>query len=256
MYGLTTINKGIPIATMQIGKDMKIVSIIEQPIKDDEFIDKYPKEIKGTKVKIIPCIDPEDRDTIYTCGKSGSGKSYWVGNYIEEYKKVFPNNNIIVFSLKARDKALDKHNPIRIDLDEELYENPIHIDEIANSLVIFDDIDSMDSKISKKNKMIKAAIMLLKDNILQVGRSNHITIAVTSHNVTDYKESRIVLQEASLITLFPHSGTPKQIIYCLKEYAGLADEQIKKILKLPSRWVTIRLNAPIAVIYEKGIYLP
>lgn len=256
MYGLTTKRIGIPVCCINLKEKKKIVSIIEQPIKDDEYIIKYPLEIKGNKIKIIPCVDPNDRDTIYCAGKSGSGKSTWVGNFIERYKKLFPRNNVILFSLKQQDPALDVHNIIRIDLDEDLYINPIDLKEITNSLVIFDDVDCIDEKASASNKMIKNALMALKDKILQIGRSDNITIAITSHNVTDYKKSRIVLQESSLMTLFPSSGSNKQLEYCLKEYAGFNKEQIAKIKKLTTRWVTIRLTAPIVVIYERGVFIP
>lgn len=267
MYGLNpNVKKGVPVCTLKIdGREASFhrgsprktfISVVEQPELDGKFIDKYPKNVRGVDTEIIPCIDPDDRDMIYCAGKSGSGKSTWVGNYIKQYKKLFPGNKVILFSLKDSDKALDKYSPIRIALNEELFENPIELDELDNSLVIFDDVDSMDEKLSKRSKMIKMALMNLKDMILQVGRSHKIYVAITSHNVTDYLKSRIVLQEASLMTLFPHSGSAKQLKYCLKNYAGLEDEQINRIKNLASRWVTIRLTAPIVVIHEKGCYIP
>lgn len=257
MYGLNpSLKKGTPIATMEIDGKKTYISIVEQPIDERGFVEKYPKIIKGVKTKIIPCVNPDDRDLCYVAAKSGAGKSTWVGSYIEQYRKLFPENKVILFSLKNEDKALDKYLPIRISLNEELFDNPIQLDEIKNSLVIFDDIDSMDEKLSKRSKMIKLAIMNLKDMILQVGRSYHIYAAITSHNVTDYQKSRIVLQEASMITLFPSSGSTKQLKYCLATYAGLNDEQIDRIKNLPTRWVTVRLTAPITVIYERGVFIP
>ena len=43
--------------------------------------------------------------------------------------------------------------------------------------------------------------------------------------------------------------------YLLDSYFGLDKDQIKKIKKLNSRWVTIMKTYPMIVMYEKGAYI-
>ena len=41
-----------------------------------------------------------ERDIIYVAGMSGSGKSYYIKKYAEEYHAQFPKNEIYLFSFK------------------------------------------------------------------------------------------------------------------------------------------------------------
>jgi len=65
---------------------------------------------------------------------------------------------------KEEDPALDEWNVKRVPLDEELVENPVELEELENTLVIFDDID----QIGKKS--VQGAVWKLRDKILELGR--------------------------------------------------------------------------------------
>lgn len=215
----------------------------------DYINSKKDKEIIIYDGEIVPLPMKDSREIIYIAGPSGSGKSTYTSNYAREYKKMFPKNKIFVFSRVDEDTCLDKLNPIRININDQLINDPIEPKELANSLVIFDDTDTI------PNKKLKEAINNLKADLLETGRHNSIHVAITSHLVSNYKETRCVLNEAHSIVLFPGAGSSYSIRYVLKNYGGLTNKDIDKILTLPSRWICFKRTFPQCISYSKGIYL-
>lgn len=227
---------------------------LRQPIirkLKEDLNERQGKEIiiHDGEVQCLP--NKETRECIYVCGPSGSGKSTYIKNYAIEYLKLFPKNRVIVFSRLEKDESLDdlKSKLTRIILNDEIVEDPIDPSELHNSLCIFDDTDTI------QDKYIKLAIQNLKNDLLETGRHADIYVAITSHLLTNYKESRTVLNESHYITFFPNSGSTQAIQYLLKTYFGFSKQEIQKILKLPSRWVTIKKTCPQIVFYNKGLYL-
>lgn len=78
------------------------------------------------------------------------GKSWFAGRYIREWKKQHPDGRVIVFSQVGEDKELDKCGITRVMIDEGLVDNPYELKELANCLVVFDDIDAIRDKKIKK----------------------------------------------------------------------------------------------------------
>lgn len=225
-----------------------LCSLYEDCIK---CLDKHEgKSINIIDGEIIPIFDTnKERTVFYISGMSGSGKSTLTGQLISIYKKLYPKNKIIVFSNKSSDPALDKHNPLRMKLNEELLNDPISLNELKNSLVVFDDIDCI------PNKKIDAEIARLRDLILQQGRSYKISFVYISHLTNDYKRTKLILLECDCSIIFPVFTTQYNLKYLLYTYYGLGSEQIRKIKNLPSRWVGIWKN-PLTVLYSKGCYIP
>jgi chromosomal replication initiation ATPase DnaA len=63
--------------------------------------------------KILPNIDFKDgfeRDTVYCCGGPGSGKTWQIANYIENYHRFYPDHKILYVSANRieNDKSLEK----------------------------------------------------------------------------------------------------------------------------------------------------
>lgn len=199
------------------------------------------------EVQVIPTTD--SRQCLYVAGPSGAGKSTWVSKYVGEYKKMYPKHKVYLFSRVSNDTCLDDLNPIRIIMDNELIDDPIDPKELKKSIVIFDDTDTI------PNDKLRKAMIKLKNDLLETGRHEDIYVIITSHLITNYKETRTILNECHLITLFPHGGSSYGIKQCLERYCGIDKKNSKKILNLPSRWVTIKKSYPQAVIYEKGLYL-
>ena len=168
------------------------------------------------------------------------------------YKKYFPKRPIWVLSRLFEDETLDKHNVRRINLDDKLLKYPLSAKDLVKgdgALVIFDDIDTI------PDKEINKEVHRVRDDLLEVGRHDNISVISTGHQLMDYKKTRNLLNEASAITMFPKSGSQYHITRFLKTYCGLNTSQTKKILDLPSRWVTIYKNYPNYVLYSTGAIL-
>lgn len=208
--------------------------------------------------KLEPTVNfRNERDVLYVFGPSGSGKSHYIGTYIGNYHHTFPDNNIIIFSAVQEDRAFDVYNPIRIRLNhlmgsEELnLVSPEVLDKslFEDSLVIFDDIDTI------SNSSVRGDVIKIRDDLLETGRHLRASVAATSHVALDREKTKRMINESHFITFFPRSGQHRAATTFMKEYIGASPQQIKKILELPSRWVTIYKNYPQYVFYERGAFL-
>jgi hypothetical protein len=209
-------------------------------------------EIDDGKLEPVPNIDT--REIFYVAGPSGSGKSTLISKYAENYKKLFPDKDIIIFSRKPTDPVLDRLRPSRFIIDETIVTNPIDItkDLTGGALVVFDDCNTF------QDKKIKDAVSKLMNDILEIGRSYNVYCAISSHliNPNERKDARTIMNESHSITIFPKSGNQYAMNYALKNYCGFDKKAIAKILKVPSRWVTIHKSYPQIILHERGCYIP
>jgi ABC-type dipeptide/oligopeptide/nickel transport system ATPase component len=197
--------------------------------------------------QIIPNTKKE-RDVGLICGASGSGKSYFIKQYIKEYKKTFKKNNIYMFSNLDYDETLDDDLKIdRVKIDEELLTDPLSVEDFENSLVIFDDIDVI------RQKELKNAVYQIMDEILETGRHLRVSCLMTVHYPTGNQLKRI-LNECMFYVYFPWGAT-RANNYVLENYLGVDKLDIKKIKATKSRWAVIFKNYPQAVITEKAIWM-
>ena len=203
--------------------------------------------LKDGKIQVLP--NKKVVEKIYITAPSGAGKSTFAGNWIKEAKKMYKDDEVYVFSSIMADKELDKNNPIRIPLDVDLISEPIEPEEIEDSIVVFDDVDTI------HNRFLRASISDFRDFLLEQGRHFNIKMVMTSHLFCNYKSTRIILNEATAVCFFPKSGTAYHIKRFLKEYGGIEKKEIKKIMKLDSRWICLYKTYPMYIIYEKGAFL-
>lgn len=193
------------------------------------------------------------RDCLYICAPNQAGKSTYVSKYLKYFTKIYSKENgnykpIFLFSKLDTDPILDIFEPIRVDMNNFILKKNT-LETLRNSIVIFDDVDQIhDKNISKK-------IYDTINEILCNGAHFDIHVIVTNHLCSDYRNTRIILNECSSITMFPKSGSSHQIEYTLKNYFGLSKCQIDKICSLRSRWVTIFKHYPQCVLYSHGVYL-
>jgi hypothetical protein len=216
-----------------------------------------PDDNKGdTKIdckrdeRIFPACDKTKRDVFYVAGSSGSGKSTFVAQYIYDYKKMFPRNKVYVFSRLNEDPVFDDLNVVRVPITDDIEDIDLEID-LRDSLIVFDDIDTI------QDKQVREMVYHVLNDALEAGRKLGIYICSTSHliNGNDRKNCRTILNECTSITVFPRSGCTHQISYALKNYFGISNQTLEKIMNLPSRWVTIFKNYPTTVMHEKGVFL-
>lgn len=212
-------------------------------------VDNHLKIHDGT-FEPIPSMIENQVQKVFISGMSGSGKSTWIANYAKNYKKLFPKNNVIVISRHDEDDVIDKIGKIkRIKLTDEILDAEIDIKDLANSLIIMDDIDTIPSK------PIANLIARLRDDLLENARHHNIYMCCVSHQILNYKNTRHLILESDSIVFFPRSGG-YQIKRFLKEYISLEKDKINMIMKLPSRWVMINKNTyPNTLISENDIYI-
>ena len=133
--------------------------------------------------------------------------------------------------------------PRRFRMDEELYTDPIEVEELAESCIIFDDTDCL------SDKKIRNAVNSLLDQCLEVGRHYNLTVLVTFHLPSDRQATRKMLNECGYLVYFPQSSSSK-IKYVLTNYLDLEEKMIKYFRKLNSRWICIKKNFPQCYIAE------
>jgi Cdc6-like AAA superfamily ATPase len=198
----------------------------------------------GSTFEFIPNPLKMKRDVIYVAGASGSGKSYVAKQYIEKYRKLYPNKKIYLISALEADDTLDsiKGSPInRIPLD--MVKN-ININKLVDCLFIFDDVDGVPDKEGGND------IQKLITNILIMGRAHTkdqggVSIIIISHNLTNYKKSRLTLSESQTYVIFPHSTAATQLHYLLSKYLGFDRKDIRKLRDMNSRAIYLHKNYPL-----------
>jgi Cdc6-like AAA superfamily ATPase len=186
--------------------------------------------------QIIPDTTHE-RDILYITGASGSGKSTFTRKYVEQYKKKYKDREVYLFSHLKDDPSLDSVKPKRFKMESSLYENPLKVEELADSCVIFDDCEC------QPDKKIREAVLSIMNQVLEVGRHYNITALITNHLPSDRNNTRRVLNEVMIFTYFPASAGGK-IKYVLQNYLDVDEKKIKYFKRINSRWLCIRKHYP------------
>lgn len=208
------------------------------------------REIKINKGRIQMLPNTKTRDSVYISGPSGSGKSTWAGDYVFEFKRLFKDTKrVVVISQIDSDESFKDLGAEKIDVNDELLNDPLTIDDLDGSLVIFDDIDTI------PNKKIRNDILALQNEILQTGRHRDIYVISTTHQLKNWRQTMLLIMEAHLVVLFPKSGASQQVNGFLKDNLGCDKATIQKIMKLPGRWVAIHTRCPQYVAYDKGLFM-
>lgn len=193
----------------------------------------------GCIFNLLPNTDINKRDVFYIAGASGSGKSWIAKQLSENYLKMYPDREIYIVSKLEEDDTLDSmelpkgKQPIRLDYSD-WDVNPPNINEFSNSLMIFDDFDTIEGKQGK-------AIQTFIDDIAIMGRKHHnnqgcVSMLCLTHHITNYKKTRLILNEATHFVVYPQATSAHALTYLLKTHLGMERDDVKKLKKL-GRWV-------------------
>ena len=260
---MLSLKSGRPIA--YIGDDRKkLIYIKEKALGGRPSVEYEPgdtPEYTTKKHTIQPLPNRDWVEKLYVSGPSGAGKSTYVARWLAEYRRMFKTavetpegikrvpQPVYIVSSVNEDPPLDRQHPIRIKLDEELLLDPIEPAEFSDSAVLFDDVGALSDVGMRKY------LQLLQDLMLEISRHHRTRMIITSHLTCNYGATRRVLTEMTSLTIYPHAGSTRGIRRVLEEYVGLEKHEIAKILKLPSRWVSIYMLTPQYVIHERGAYV-
>jgi hypothetical protein len=227
--------------------DKRVLYLSDKPVEDG--VNELKTKGDAT-IQHIPDKKTE-RSVLYITGMSGSGKSVYATKYIEQYHKMYPKNEIFIFSSLAEDATLDKLKYTkRIKIKSEPFLSAeLDTADFANSLCLFDDCDVISAK------HIKAKVFTLLNAFLETGRHFGISVIFTSHNATMGLDTKRILNECHSVTLYPRNLGGKTSKYLLDGYLGLGPEQIRRIKSSPSRWVTICKTYPQICLSEKEAWV-
>lgn len=209
------------------------------------------------KFELMPTNDLKNSDVHFINGKRGAGKTYSLAELTKKYVKLFPKNNVYLFSKKPSDPLIDDLISKRIDLEQFIkdYNEDNILDSTHfpnNCFVIFDDIDMLNND---KPDKLRTKVFNIMNDLIQLSRDRNITVAQTSHMTTNREETKHALNGCSCFTFFYGAISP-QIKNALKLYLGLSKENINRILKLKgSRSCTIFTTVPPVVMTEKEIII-
>jgi hypothetical protein len=243
---------GSPLAKVVFEKNpkkSKIISVDSNNSSVREVLSEY-RCLPAETIQQLPNKKAE-RQILYVTGASGSGKSYYTMNYVNEYKKMYPKNELFLLSSVEPDgSAIDKIKGLRrFKLDEAFIKEQFTINDFKNCLLVMDDCDCISSKV------MKAKIKSILDLVLDTGRHTNTSMIYTSHIANAGMETKHILSEAHSITIFPKTLGGRAMKYLLDNYLGLDKQQIKKLKRLDSRWVTVIKSYPMIVIGEKQAFM-
>jgi adenylate kinase family enzyme len=200
--------------------------------------------------KLEPLPNPKVVEKVLISGISGSGKSTFAAQYIRNYLKQHRGNNFFIISSVDEDEVLDRLEPERLDYNE-IAQDGIDMSELEDSLVLYDDIGTI------QPKSVRKVIEGTRDHLLETGRHSRTSVINVSHLITNHHESRRILNEAQSVVLFPKSNA-RAIKKYLVEYQNFDKDLISRCLNLKSRWFMIKgtpsgVHVPI-IISEKSAF--
>ena len=193
----------------------------------------------------------QERQVNYVVGQSGSGKSYFVKQLLQEYVRTYPSRPIFLFSSLAEDETLkplgDKIQ--RIELTPDFLADDIQASEFQDSCVVFDDTDCI------SDKMMRKKVMGLQNQLLETGRHFNTSIFFTNHIANQGHDTRRILNESQALTFFPATMNDRTCKYLLNSTMGLSNKQVERIRQIPSRAITILKSYPPVLVAETFVCL-
>ena len=228
-------NKGLD-PDQLIGESGMAVKLYERILTDES--QSKDIELESGMFELLPCPNPKKREVWYIAGASGSGKSYIAKGLGEYYQKLFPDRHVYLISKLTEDSGtLDKMKPPakRINIQSLIDDFP-DLDEFKNCMVIFDDYDTFTGPAEK-------VVHKLIDDLATMGRHTNTTMLCLSHYLTNYKKTRLLLNEATHLVLYPMATSHHALSYLLKTHVGMTKDDVRDLKKM-GRWICIQKNYP------------
>lgn len=235
-------------------EDKHLKQVYEECLKVARNTFKAPE---GCHFEYMPMV-PEmgkgaTRECIFVTGCSGSGKSWFTKTYAENYTRLHKGkNSVYLVSSLTEDTSLDsaKCKIKRIDL-EKLVDDPIDLNDgdLDNSLLIFDDWDTVENEKGKEGRPYKDVLWKLLNDALTMGRHNNLTVICISHHNTLGQKGRLIVTECNTYTVYPHGTSAQALKYLLHDKVGIPRKEIERMGEL-GRWITVTKTFPKFLVSE------
>ena len=254
-------------ATLTKKEKRRLAEIINERAKErkepipknlDKYLQKGKTEVELPQTHYLEQmhikVPGSERATFYIPARSNSGKTTWIANYLEDYLEQFPNNEVYLFSgVPKEEPAFEKFGKKVTVMDLQYFrDNPItkaeELSDFANSMCIFDDINSIPDLRTKKS------VITLRDVILQCGRHENVSCMVTAHQALDRGLTAYPIKESDYFVVFPQANK-QQTRALLSKYADFTKQEVDRVMSIKSRWVEISRNNPSFVLSSNVAYL-
>lgn len=228
---------------------------IYREIKSERKLFQPTTEMKLDDGEYMIYCNPDKKqfESILIVGQSGSGKSTIALKYSYEYNYLFPDNEIYLISSLEKDATLDKNKRIvRIPIESFLQLEPT-IDEFKNSLVIFDDWETLEYS----NKPLYKKICSLLTQIVSKGRHENIRSIIIKHKFQSSADKcgQLVVSEATHYVVYPRTCSKANLKLLLCTHGVLDTKQLNAVLKMPTRWIAYCKSLPNYIITENQIMI-
>lgn len=251
-----TLEKGIPIAAAYDGDEFLNIVYVDYDVPLSSGNGAVNVRA-GVNLESIPMIydvkfsnsnEKRLRETLLIVGRSGSGKSWFTAKRAKIYNRIFPSNNIWLFSMVDEDPAyeqMEKDGVIkRVTLDENFFKEDIFVlDQLSNCLCIFDDIDNHPVTSHQKK------IYNIMNQILTLGRKSNISLYMCSHHMNNTGVgmvfTRTMFLETDAIVIFNRDCHKHQCETILPKYFDIPKKKVQKLFSdHTTRWTMITKNRP------------
>jgi len=198
--------------------------------------------------ELLPNCDPKKREVWYIAGQSGSGKSWIAKQLAHYYHKLYPERGVYLISKLKEDATLDALKFLKRVNIKSFVEDYPDLDEFKDCLTIWDDYDTLTGPEEK-------AVSKIIDDLAIMGRHTNSSMLCLSHYLTNYKKTRLLLNEATNVVVYPLSTSYHALRYLLKNYIGVDEEDLKRQRKMGSRWLMYSKGFPQYMISQKNAEL-
>lgn len=214
---------------------------------------------KDTQFMPLPETRNGMRDVVYVTGASGTGKTTFVRECLDNFITTFAT-----CEKRGKDKTNQEYLPKIIivcpenperdpafkDIPEyswltpgNLLKESISLDDLEDpnhTIVIFDDVEGLTD--------IKevAALAKFSQMVLERGRKRHIYCYFISHTAANGRATKVILNEQNAIWFPSESSSQANLIYCLEKNMGIPGalfSAIKKNAKDFGRWIMIKTDS-------------
>jgi hypothetical protein len=244
----------MPTLSFDKSKEAQPVARVKGGLNDGEIM--YLRDDKTGKKRIdlgeeglfelLPNPDPKKREVYYVAGQSGSGKSYIAKGLAHYYKKLFPDRQVYLISKLAKDDTLDALRFLKRLSIPSFVEDYPDLDEFKDCMVIFDDWDTLEKSKGGPYKTIHKLI----EDLAIMGRHTNTTMLILSHYLTNYKDTRLILNEATHVVVYPQSTSYHALRHLIRNYVGVDEEDLKRHRLLGSRWLCYKKGFPMFMVSQ------
>lgn len=235
------------VAPEALNEPENIKAVYEKMYKDATSDKSIELDDEGV-FELLPNPDKDKRQVYYIAGQSGSGKSWIAKQLAEYYHKLFPDRGIYLVSKLNEDATLDALKFLKRVKIQTFVDDYPELDEFKDCMCIFDDFDTLTGDLEK-------VITKIIDDLAIMGRHTNTTILCLSHYLTNYKKTRLLLNEATHVVVYPLSTSYHALRYLLKNYIGVDEEDLKRQRKLGSRWLMYSKGFPQYMVAQKNAEL-